>query len=155
MVANVFAQSEFSIVADFIKLRDKFGTAGFERFQIFIRKPLSHLTLVIILRALIVNSMTKLVAHNCADGGDVFDIGYAGIKKWKLQNPLREYELIIGWIVVSVYNQGRHVLPTAWIAIFRELFQLFLDTRFAVKLHVAVRSVGRILLHRHKIPIFV
>src|ERR1700722_5141451 len=82
--------------------------ALFKLVGIVFAPPVAQGAISIILAALAVKTVGHFVADHGADASIIHGVIRAKIKKRKLQDTRREYDLVIGWIVIGIYGRRRH-----------------------------------------------
>lgn len=72
------------------------------------RPPVTQQTLAITRRALIVETMTDLVADDRTDPAIVDGVVSLDVEEWRLQDGRRENDLIAQWVVIGIDRLGEH-----------------------------------------------
>src|SRR5205807_206293 len=147
IVRGVFSQGEAAIqfqIVDRGKAAVLVGnaTGAFLKFLcVFQSPPIAEISLGIELAALIVKTVGEFMANHQADSAKIDRIIHIAVEEGGLQDARRENDLVMQWIVESIYGGGRDV-PLSLVYRFSDLHELPVVFKFAGPGKVAGKIVA-------------
>src|SRR5205807_6950734 len=147
IVRGVFSQSEpavqFQIVhrgKAAVLVGDATG-ASFKLLRILWGPPIAEIPLGIELAPFIIEAVGQFMANHQADGAKIDCIVHTAVEKGWLQDAGGEDDLIMLWVVESIYG-GRRDVPLGFVYRFSDLHELPMDLKLVGPCKVAGKVIA-------------
>ncbi len=138
----------------FIELSHEAVGEVLELFGVFFGPPVAHVTFLVEIAALIVETVGKLMAYHHSDTTVVFSIARSGVIERSLKDSGGEHDLVVDGAVISVDSLGSH-RPFGAVDRFAPFLQIAVECPFACILHIFIVRERGIHVEETVVPPFV